>query len=108
MRACGSSPDLREGLPFEDIVPINYTQVTGSLEDLIERLGKTEVLSPRQLASVSLATGLGAGYLVPGQFAAAPVAGSRTARGRTEHHRRYIGWQCGRPRAALESAGRAR
>jgi len=49
---------LREVLPFEEIVPIQYTQVTGGLEDLVGRLVKTEVLSPRQLASVSLATGL--------------------------------------------------
>src|SRR6266496_3217826 len=49
---------IRAGLSFEDILPIEYTQVTGSLEDLVGRLGKTEVLSPRQLASVSLATGL--------------------------------------------------
>jgi hypothetical protein len=49
---------LREGLSFEDIVPIEYAQVTGGLEDLVGRLGKTGVLSPRQLASVSLATGL--------------------------------------------------
>jgi hypothetical protein len=49
---------LREELAFEDIVPIEYAQVTGGLEDLVGRLGKTGVLSPRQLASVSLATGL--------------------------------------------------
>lgn len=50
---------LREGLSFADMIPVEFVRVTGSLEDLISRLGKDEVLSPRQLASVSLATGLG-------------------------------------------------
>ena len=49
---------LRELLSFEEIIPIQYAQVTGNLEDLVGRLVNTEVLSPRQLASVSLATGL--------------------------------------------------
>ena len=49
---------LREALSFDEIVPVQYTQVTGSLEDLVGRLVKTETVSPRQLASMSLATGL--------------------------------------------------
>jgi hypothetical protein len=49
---------LRDSLAFNEIVPIEYTSVTGSLDDLIDRLTKTDVLSPRQLAANSLATGL--------------------------------------------------
>jgi len=49
---------LRDELPFTDIIPVEYTQVAGSLDDLVRRLGKTEVLSPRQLAAVALMTGL--------------------------------------------------
>jgi len=49
---------LREVLSFEEVIPVEYAQVTGSLEDLIGRLVKAEAVSPRQLASVSLATGL--------------------------------------------------
>jgi hypothetical protein len=49
---------LGDSLHFDEIVPIEYTSVTGSSDDLIERLLKTEVLSPRQLAGNSLAAGL--------------------------------------------------
>ncbi|HEY1704086.1 MAG TPA: hypothetical protein VGG75_30685 [Trebonia sp.] len=49
---------LREGFLIDDAVPVQYAHTAGSLEDLIERLGNTQVLRPRQLASVSLATGL--------------------------------------------------
>ena len=49
---------LRDDLAFDEIVPIEYNSVTGSLDDLIERLAKSEVLSPRELAGNSLATGL--------------------------------------------------
>jgi hypothetical protein len=50
---------LREGISFADMIPVRYVQVNGSLQDLVSRLGKDDVLSPRTLASVSLATGLG-------------------------------------------------
>ena len=49
---------LQEGLAFQDVVPVEYKRVIGSLDDLIGRLSTPEKLSPRQLASVSLATGL--------------------------------------------------
>jgi hypothetical protein len=49
---------LREEFSFEEVIPIEYVHVTGGMEDLVGRLARTEVLSPRQLASVSLATGL--------------------------------------------------
>jgi hypothetical protein len=49
---------IESDLAFDEIVPIEYTPVTGSLDDLIARLTKTKVLSPRQLAANALATGL--------------------------------------------------
>ena len=49
---------IREDLTFDDVVPTKYVPVTGSLDDLIKRLTNTEVASPRQMASTSLATGL--------------------------------------------------
>ncbi|HWG65114.1 MAG TPA: hypothetical protein VG253_25805 [Streptosporangiaceae bacterium] len=48
----------RQVLPFGEIVPVEYTPVTGSLDDLVARLGETRTRSPRQLAGVALATGL--------------------------------------------------
>jgi hypothetical protein len=39
---------LREGFLLEEVVPVQYAQVTGSPEDLVGRLLRTEVLSPRQ------------------------------------------------------------
>ena len=49
---------LRADLSFSDVIPVEYVPVTGSLEDLISRLHNDGAQSPRQLASVSLATGL--------------------------------------------------
>lgn len=49
---------LRDGFAFQDVVPVEYKPVTGSFDDLLGRLSTPEKLSPRQLASVSLATGL--------------------------------------------------
>jgi hypothetical protein len=48
---------LREDLTLQEIIPVEYTQVTGNLEDLVERLRKTSVLNPRALAGVALAAG---------------------------------------------------
>jgi hypothetical protein len=49
---------LRDGLSFEEIVPVEYTGATGSLDDLLGRLGNAGKLSPRQLAGAWLAYGL--------------------------------------------------
>ena len=97
-----------QALPFEEIIPVSYTHVTGSLNDLIERLGKTGSLSPRKLASVSLATGLEPDTSFLGSKPVPPVAVSRTSCGRAEHHRGGLGGQCRRPRAPVEPARRPR
>lgn len=49
---------LREDLRFEEIVPVESVDVTGSLMDLIERALDRERLSPRSLSTMFLAHGL--------------------------------------------------
>lgn len=49
---------LRKDLRFEEIVPVERVDVTGSLEDLIARAGDREHLAPRMLANIFLAHGL--------------------------------------------------
>lgn len=49
---------LREDFNCNHVAKIKYVPVTGSLNDLIGRLTNTEIMSPRQMASMFLATGL--------------------------------------------------
>lgn len=49
---------LREGLRFEDVVPIQRVTVRGSLEDLVARTTNYGVLTPRQFANIYLTYGL--------------------------------------------------
>ncbi|MGH7735003.1 MAG: hypothetical protein ACREOE_15280, partial [Gemmatimonadales bacterium] len=49
---------LTQDLSFDEIVRVQYEPVTGSLDDLINRLVMTDAVSPRQIACTALASGL--------------------------------------------------
>lgn len=66
---------LRPGLPFGEIIPVEYTPVTGSLDDLVGRLGATRTRSPRQLAGVAVSTGLKPDSSVMGRQSGLPSPG---------------------------------
>ncbi len=49
---------LREDLRFEEIIPVQRREVTGSFADLLARLSDRTVLTPRQLSGMFLAGGM--------------------------------------------------
>lgn len=49
---------LRDGLRFDDVVPMRCVEVEGSLDDLLVRATTRDVMTPRQFANVALAYGL--------------------------------------------------
>ncbi len=49
---------LREDLRFEEIIPVQRREITGSFADLLARLSDRTVLTPRQLSGMFLAGGM--------------------------------------------------